>query len=50
MPEIEDDIWYWYHSVSEPYYHIQLKIKYRKAVLNKKVEEIIVETTKGFKD
>jgi len=36
MSDIEGDIWHWYHNVSEPYYHIQLTIKY--------------EATKGFKE
>ncbi len=50
MPNIENEIWYWYHSVSEPYYHIQLTIKYRKALLNRKTEKVIIETTQGFKE
>ena len=50
MPDLEEDIWRWYHSVSEPYYHIQLTIKYRKSILNTRVEKVIVETTKGFKE
>ena len=50
MPNIESELWHWYHSVSEPYYHIQLTIKYRKALLNGKIEKVIIETTKGFKE
>ena len=51
MPNnIDGDIWYWYHSVSEPYYHIQLTIKYRKGLLNEGTERIILEVTKGFKE
>jgi putative transposase len=50
MPDIESDIWYWYHNVSEPYYHIQLTIKYRKSLLNKKTEKVILEATKEFKE
>ena len=50
MPDLEGDIWHWYHNVSEPYYHIQLTIKYRKSLLNKKTEGVILETTKGFKE
>ena len=51
MPNIEDEIWHWYHNnISEPYYHIQLTIKYRKALLNEKTEKVIIETTKGFKE
>jgi putative transposase len=50
VPNIENEIWYWYHSISEPYYHIQLTIKYRKALLNDKTEEVIIEAAKGFKE
>ena len=50
MTETEEDIWCWYHSVSEPYYHIQLTIKYRKSLIDTQVGKIIVETTKGFKE
>jgi len=50
MPNIDNDIWYWYHNVCEPYYHIQLTIKYRKALLNEEIENIILETVKGFKE
>ncbi len=50
MPDVESDIWYWYHNVSEPYYHIQLTIKYRKSLLNKKTEKVILEATKEFKE
>jgi putative transposase len=47
---IEEDIWYWYHSVSEPYYHIQLTVKYRRAMMSEKTEEIILEIAKGIKE
>ena len=50
MPNIEGDMWYWYHNVSEPYYHIQLTIKYRKSLLNGKIENVILETMTGFKE
>ena len=50
MPNIENEIWYWYHNVSEPYYHIKLTIKYRKALLNEKTEKVIIETARGFKE
>ena len=50
MPNIDNEIWYWYRSVSEPYYHIQLTVKYRKALISEKTEKIILETTKGFKE
>lgn len=50
MTNIEKDIWYWYHNVSEAYYHIQLTIKYRKSLFNQRTEKIILETLQGFKD
>ena len=51
MPnDLGSDIWYWYHNVSEPYYHIQLAIKYRKSLLSERTERIILEVTKGFKE
>ncbi len=43
-------IWYWYHNVSECYYHVQITIKYRKSLLNKKVEDTIMKSIKGFKE
>jgi putative transposase len=51
MPRnIDEDIWHWYHNVSEPYYHIQLTIKYRKVLLNEETEKVIIEAVKGFKE
>ncbi len=50
MPDVESDIWYWYHNVSEPYYHIQLTIKYRKSLFSAKTEKVILDITKGFKE
>jgi putative transposase len=50
MTNIEKDIWYWYHNVSEAYYHIQLTIKYRKSLFNQQTESVILETIKGFKE
>ena len=50
MPNLEHDIWYWYHNVSECYYHIQLTVKYRRSVLEPEVEEIIMQTIRGFKE
>jgi len=47
---IEEDIWHWHHNVSECYYHIQLTIKYRKSMFNDKIEKILLETIKGFKE
>ena len=50
MTNTEQDLWHWYHNVSEAYYHIQLTIKYRKSLFNEKTEGIILEITKGFKE
>lgn len=50
MTNIEKDIWYWYHNVSEAFYHIQLTIKYRKSLFNQRTERIILETLQGFKE
>jgi putative transposase len=50
MINIDNDIWHWYHNISEPYYHIQLTIKYRKPLFIDKTEQIILETIKGFKE
>ena len=50
MTNIEKDIWYWHHNVSEAYYHIQLTIKYRRSLFNDRVEKTITEIAKGFKD
>ena len=50
MVELEGEIWYWYHNISECYYHIQLTVKYRKVLLDEKVQQVIVETLKGFKE
>ena len=44
------EIWYGYHHVSECYYHIQLTVKYRKSLLNGKVQQIILRSMKGFKE
>src|SRR3989338_7652248 len=50
MPDIDGDLWRWYHNVSECYYHIQLTVKYRKALLNEVVQETIREAMEGFKE
>ena len=50
MPKIDTDLWRWYHNVSECHYHIQITIKYRKAVLNNEVIECIKNTLQGFKE
>ncbi len=44
------EIWYWYHNISECYYHIQITVKYRKSLLNKRVQEVMLEAMRGFKD
>ena len=50
MQRIDSEIWYWYHNLSECYYHIQLTIKYRKSLFSKEVEGIILESMRGFKE
>ena len=50
MITLDRDIWYWYHDISECYYHIQLTVKYRKLLLNKRVQEVMLESLKGFKE
>ena len=47
---IDSNIWHWYHNVSECYYHIQLTIKYRKALFDEQVQKIIVDSWQGIKD
>jgi len=49
MVNIEENPWHWYHNVSECYYHIQITVKYRKALLDEKVEQIIIEAIREFK-
>ncbi|MCX6789629.1 MAG: IS200/IS605 family transposase [Candidatus Gribaldobacteria bacterium] len=50
MVNISKNIWYWYHNVSECYYHVQLTVKYRKALLDNRAERIIIETLQGIKE
>ena len=50
MTNIETNVWRWYHNISECYYHIQLTIKYRKALLNPKIETTIVNSLKNVKE
>lgn len=50
MMNLDSDIWHWYHNVSECYYHIQLTVKYRKVLLNKKVEKIIIDSMSEFRE
>ena len=51
-PDIDakDGMWYWYHNISECYYHIQITVKYRKSVLDEAVQKIILATFTGFKE
>ena len=50
MVDLDSKMWHWYHNISECYYHLQLTIKYRKALLNKKLEKVIVDTMSEFKE
>ena len=50
MVNIDSDIWHWYHSISECYYHIQLTVKYRKALLNSKTEKAVIISMSEFKE
>ena len=50
MITFERDIWYWHHNISECYYHIQLTVKYRKSLLDERVQQIILDRCKGFKE
>ncbi len=50
MPDLESDIWYWHHNISECYYHIQLTVKYRRSVFEPTVEQVIIDTMRGFKE
>ena len=50
MTNTNKTIWHWYHNVSECYYHLQITIKYRRAVLNEKVQEAIKESLSGIKE
>ena len=50
MPDLSSDLWRWYHNVSECNYHIQLTIKYRRAVLEPKVIETIKDVLRGCKE
>ena len=50
MTNTNQTIWPWYHNVSECYYHLQITIKYRRAVLNEKVQEAIKDSLSGIKE
>ena len=47
---IEGEYWHWHHNVSECYYHIQITIKYRKALLTKGIEKKILSIIEWFKE
>lgn len=50
MTNTDSAVWHWYHNVSECYYHIQLTIKYRRAVLNVLVQQAILDSWKEVKE
>ncbi|MHB8403715.1 MAG: IS200/IS605 family transposase [Bacteroidia bacterium] len=50
MINTDDEIWHWHHNISECYYHIQLTVKYRKSLMDREVERVILEITKGLKE
>jgi putative transposase len=50
MVNVDGNLWRWYHNVSECNYHIQLTIKYRRAVLEPKVVDTIKNVLKEFKE
>ena len=50
MQNLETGIWHWYHNVSECFYHIQLTVKYRKALLNEAVQPVIMDSWKDIKE
>ena len=50
MSELEKDLWYWHHNVSECYYHIQITVKYRKSLLDEAVQKVITEIITGLKE
>lgn len=50
MVKITEGTWHWHHNVSECYYHIQLTVKYRKALFDPVMEELVLEILDGFKE
>ncbi len=48
--EAKDGIWYCYHNISECYYHIQLTVKYRKALFDPALEKLTLTILSGFKE
>ena len=49
MVNLEKDIWHWHHNISECFYHIQITVKYRKALLFPNVQQVIIDTLKNYK-
>ena len=50
MTNIDSKIWHWYHNVSECYYHIQITVKYRRALLDERAQKAIRESLLGIKE
>lgn len=50
MTNINSNIWHWYHNVSECYYHLQITVKYRKALLDERVQNSMKESLSGIKE
>jgi REP element-mobilizing transposase RayT len=50
MVNIDQKIWHWYHNVSECHYHIQLTIKYRKALFGERVQAAMLDSLRGVKE
>ncbi len=48
--EAKDGLWYWYHNVSECYYHVQITVKYRKSLFVPEVEKLMLGILEGFKE
>ena len=49
MVNLEKDIWHWHHNISECFYHIQITVKYRKALLISNVQQVILDILKNYK-
>ena len=50
MTNIDSKIWHWYHNVSECYYHIQITVKYRRALLDERAQKAIRASLLGIKE
>ena len=50
MTNIDSKIWHWYHNVSECYYHIQIPVKYRRALLDERAQKAIRASLLGIKE